>query len=251
MCPSCKKDNFLHKGIGTQQLMGIIQKLFPRARVARADLDTTMKKKVWDKTVKDFEEGSIDILVGTQTITKGFHFPNVTLVGIIWADLNIHFPLYNASETALQQLIQVAGRAGRASAQSTVIVQTIKNHSLFNYLDETTYKQFYQDEIVIRTQVGYPPATRLAELELKHSCEHTIEKEAQHLASYLFGQQTKHSLQAVILGPAKPPVHMIKKMHMRKIYIKSPKMDEIIKLVQSIDKNSFASAIYFTPNPLH
>lgn len=250
-CPSCKKTDFLHKGIGTQQLMNIVHKLFPQARIARADLDTTMKKKVWDKTVKDFEQGNLDILIGTQTITKGFHFPNVTLVGIIWADLNVHFPMYNAAETALQQLIQVAGRAGRSSKESLVIVQAISNYPLFNYLDEKLYKEFYQQELMTRTEVGYPPIMRFAELELKHTCETTIEKEAAQLTQFLLTQQTNRNLHATILGPAKPPVHMIKKTHMRKIYIKSSSMDVIHNLVTAIDRDTFTSAIYFTPNPLH
>ena len=92
----------------------ILEKLFPHARIGRADMDVSSKKTLWQQTMTDFENGAIDILVGTQTITKGFHFPNVTLVGILWADLNLHFPVYNAAETSLQQLIQVAGRAGRA-----------------------------------------------------------------------------------------------------------------------------------------
>ena len=112
-CPECNKKEFLKKGIGTQQVVTILEKIFPYARIGRADLDTTTKKKLWQETMEDFEAGCIDILVGTQTISKGFHFPRVTLVGVLWADLNLHFPVFNATETTLQQLIQVAGRAGR------------------------------------------------------------------------------------------------------------------------------------------
>ena len=90
--------------------MTILQKMFLQATIARADLDTTTKKKVWQQTIADMTDGKIDILVGTQTITKGFHFPRVTLVGVLWADLQLNFPVYNAAETALQQLIQVSGR---------------------------------------------------------------------------------------------------------------------------------------------
>jgi len=148
-CPECKKHEkqFIKKGIGTQQVVTIIEELFPAAKIARADLDTTIRKKLWSQTIHDFEQGNIDILVGTQTITKGFHFPNVTLVGILWADLNLHFPIFNATETTLQQLIQVAGRAGRQHNESEVIVQTMSNHPVFNYLNETDYLKFYSSEI--------------------------------------------------------------------------------------------------------
>ncbi len=116
-----------------------MQKLFPQARIARADMDVTLKKKVFQQTLDDFHAGANDILVGTQTITKGFHFPHVTLVGILWADLNLSFPIFNAAETTLQQLIQVAGRAGRQRPESKVIVQSMIDHPIFGYLNEIDY----------------------------------------------------------------------------------------------------------------
>ncbi len=117
-CPGCKSSGskFLKKGIGTQQMVSVIKRLFPEARVGRADADATKDKKRWQQTCDQMLDGSLDILIGTQTITKGYHFPKVTLVGIIWAELNLAIPFYNASEVTLQQLIQVAGRAGRAVA---------------------------------------------------------------------------------------------------------------------------------------
>ena len=146
-CPSCKKKAFLKKGIGTQQVVTILKKLLPEARIARADLDTTVNKKKWNETITAFEAGEIDILVGTQTITKGYHFPKVTLVGIHWADINLSIPMYNAAEVTLQQLIQVAGRAGRQSQESRVIVQTLINHPIFKHLNEKEYTNFYTHEI--------------------------------------------------------------------------------------------------------
>ena len=98
------KPAFIKQGIGTQQVVSILEKMYPQAKIARADLDATINKKKWMETIKDFEDGKIDILVGTQTITKGYHFPHVTLVGILWADINLHMPMYNAAEITLQQL---------------------------------------------------------------------------------------------------------------------------------------------------
>ncbi|MEX0672356.1 MAG: primosomal protein N' [Candidatus Babeliales bacterium] len=247
---SCSSQEFLKKGIGTQQLVSLIQELFPAARIARADLDTTSKKTVWQQTMQDFEKGDIDILIGTQTITKGFHFPRVTLVGILWADLNLHFPIYNASESTLQQLIQVAGRAGRQSMHSDVIVQIMDEHTIFEYITEENYPAFYAHEIQKRELLGYPPYKRLAEIELKHTDEATIIKESHRLAEELRALAPKYHADTTVLGPASPPIHTIKNTHMRKIYIKSATVSDIIRLYQSIDHSKFTASLFFTPNPL-
>lgn len=250
-CPQCKKDesNFIKKGIGTQQVVSILEKLFPFARIARADLDTTTQKKVWQKIMHDFQHGMLDILVGTQTITKGFHFPNVTLVGILWADLNLNFPMYNAAETTLQQLIQVAGRAGRARLDSQVIVQSMVDHPIFQFLNEQDYLRFYTYEIESRQLMGYPPFARFVEIELKHTDERTIEAEAMKIMEHLFTVRTKNNLSMQILGPAKPPVFKVKNIESRKIYIKGESIQQIIRLYQTINHNNYTSHIYFTPNP--
>ena len=249
-CLQCKapEESLIRRGIGTQQVVRILEQLFPQARIARADMDTTTKKKLWQKTVTDFEEGTLDILVGTQTITKGFHFPRVTLVGILWADINLHFPLYNASETALQQIIQVAGRAGRQNSNSLVIVQTMADHPIFSYLQESQYPKFYAAEIESRNELGYPPCSRLVELELKHSDEPTVERDAYALAKLLITHQTPH---VQILGPSKPPVAKIKHIHMRKIYIKGANIDTILELVAISRLLKLKSSVFLTPNPLH
>jgi primosomal protein N' (replication factor Y) len=247
-CPSCKTDqSFLKKGIGTQQVVEILQKLFPTARIGRADMDSTVNKKQWQETIRSMHDGSLDILVGTQTITKGYHFPKVTLVGILWADLNLHFPIFNAAETTLQQLIQVAGRAGRNSAESLVVIQTMLDHPIFAYVDEINYLAFYHSHIEQRITIGYPPYNRLVEIELKHNDEQLLDKEADLLAS-LLNDQSKNSL---VLGPAKPPIHKIKNSYSRKIYLKDSEMTPLITLFSAIDKKKFKSSLFFTPNPLN
>lgn len=250
-CPVCTETEFIKKGIGTQKMVTILQKLFPQARIARADIDITSKKKLWQQTVTNFTNGNLDILVGTQSITKGFHFPHVTLVGIIWADLNLHFPHYAASEQTLQQLIQVAGRAGRQSEHSTVIVQAMHNHPIFAYLNEQDYLQFYRKEIESRKSVGYPPYTRLVEIELKHTNEQIIEKESQQIAHALVIQKRTKKLDIHILGPAKPLVHKIQKNHRRTIYIKAPTIETMSIVFNTIDQSHYKSFIFWTPNPTH
>jgi len=250
VCPGCKvHDQFLKKGIGTQKVVAILQKMFPQARIERADLDVTAKKKVWQKTITQMHSGEIDILVGTQTITKGFHFPLVTLVGVLWADLHLHFPVYNAAETALQQLIQVAGRAGRECDQGMVIIQAMADHELFNYLNEVDYLGFYAHEIEMRECLQYPPCARLVEIELKHVNEIIIEKEAAVLVSALCAIVENEKLDVQVLGPSRPSVAKIKNIHSRKIYFKGKDFSVLSRLFELVDKKKYSSSIYFTPNP--
>lgn len=248
-CAGCKATTFLKKGIGTQQVVSVLEKIFPEARIARADLDTTINKKKWRQTMQEFEEGKIDILVGTQTITKGYHFPMVTLVGILWADINLGLPFYNAAEVSLQQLIQVSGRAGRQSPDSRVIVQTMINHPIFSYLNEADYSSYYALEIKNRALVLYPPCMRFAEIELKHDTEAQVIADAANIAKML--KKTVGAQSAItVLGPSQPPVHMIKNVYSRKIYLKAASIGSLIDLYKSIDGASLKSSIFFTPNPL-
>jgi primosomal protein N' (replication factor Y) len=251
-CPTCQapEKEFIKKGVGTQKLVTIVQNLFPFARIARADMDTSTKKKEWKKTMEDFSNGDIDILIGTQTITKGYHFPKVTLVGIIWADLNLHFPRYNATETTLQQLIQVAGRAGRQTDESLVILQAMAEHHAFSYMREIDYLQFYNEEIETRKEVNYPPCTRLIEIEIRAQSELSVIKDAEKIIDHLFETNKTMQLNTIIMGPAKPPVHKIKNCFSRVIYLKTDNMHHAYRLFNALDKKQYKSSIYFTPNPL-
>jgi len=251
-CPGCKAPakDFMKKGIGTQQLVSIVQKLFPTARIARADLDTSSKKKEWHVTVEQFQRNEIDIMIGTQTITKGYDFDHVTLVGIIWADLNLHFPKYNATETTLQQLIQVAGRAGRKKETSEVIVQSMSDHPAFDHLEEAGYINFYRQEKEIRSQVGYPPCKRLVEIELKHVDEITVAREADRLAQQLMQIIEAQQADLMLLGPTKPPIAKIKNTHARTIYLKADSMQALYAVYTKIQLDRYKSSVFFTPNPL-
>ncbi len=246
-CSSCKSSNLLNKGIGTQQVVTTLQKLFPHARIGRADLDSTAERKKWQQTIDAMTQYQLDILVGTQMVTKGYHFPKVTLVGVLWADVNLSMPIFNAAETCLQQLIQVAGRAGRASKGSQVIIQSMIDHPIFNYLEETKYPEFYTTEIAHREILGYPPCKRLAELEMRGTDEAQLEKEAQAIAEQLY-TANKHNIQ--ILGPALPPVHKMNNWFVRKIYLKAPTINHIASLLATIDARNIRSRIFYTPNPL-
>lgn len=245
-CPTCKAGakELLKKGIGTQQIVQMFQELFPQAHIERADLDTTSKKQTWHETVTAFQQGDIDILIGTQTITKGYHFPKVTLVGIIWADINLHYPAYNASEIALQQIIQVAGRAGRCNDQSSVVVQMMHNHPIFNYCDEQNYLTFCQQELEMRQEVGYPPFMRLVCIELKHAQADVVTNDAQKLFNQLEALNQTLNLGITLLGPSLPLVYKIQNAQMRHIFLKAQSYASIHGLLKTIDHNGYMSSVY-------
>jgi primosomal protein N' (replication factor Y) len=250
-CTNCTAGKLLKKGIGTQQLTAILSELFPDARIGRADSDSTINKKKWQATLQDFYDQNLDILVGTQTITKGYHFPHVTLVGVVWADLNLHFPTYHAAETTLQQLIQVAGRAGRYHAESKVILQTMLDHPIFNYLSESEYHKFYDYELEHRQTLSYPPCSRFAEIELRNTDETLLEAEADRCAIFLESLIEKNRWPVTLLGPTLPPVHRVQHINIRKIYLKSSTMSSLITLYQALRANTtIVSSVFFTPNPL-
>ena len=246
-CPDCKGKDFLRKGVGTQQVVTILKKLFPKAVIQRADLDTTSKKKVWHQTVQDFYDKKIDILVGTQSITKGYHFPHVTLVGILWADVNLHFPIYNAAETTLQQLIQVAGRAGRQSDDSRVIVQTMTPHSVFNYVCEVDYLKFYESEVCKRQEVGYPPAKHIAEIEIRCNDQQTVEKDAESISDFLIDMAEDDIL---VLGPVPAVIYRVQRTYCQKIFLKSINRTAMIQLFTALRENEFESSLFFTIDPV-
>lgn len=246
-CSQCQKTEFLKKGIGTEQITTILKKLLPTARIGRADLDITANKVLWAQTITAFENQELDILVGTQTIAKGYHFPHVTLVGVIWADINLNFPFYNAQETTLQQLIQVAGRAGRQHNVSSVIIQTMTEQRIFEHLNEIDYLKFYENELERRAEVNYPPIVRFAEIELKHPKEATVEHEAQIVAAHLMNLNSNYQ----VLGPAKPPVAQIKKIFSRKIYLKADSFITLQNAFSSLQQLKLKSSFYYTPDPLN
>ncbi|MEK7706933.1 MAG: primosomal protein N', partial [Verrucomicrobiota bacterium] len=170
VCPEvkCKNPAIRYAGTGTQRVEETLAKLFPQARIKRMDSDVMKRKDDYRKVLGDFRTGKIDILVGTQMIAKGLHFPNVTLVGIIYADLALHLPDFRAGERTFQLLTQVAGRAGRGDVEGEVFVQAFTPfHPAIQYARRHDFTGFYEQEIEFREQLKYPPASRVALLTLR------------------------------------------------------------------------------------
>ncbi|HEX7469861.1 MAG TPA: primosomal protein N' [Verrucomicrobiae bacterium] len=184
VCPNekCKNPAIRFAGMGTQKVEETLAKLFPHARIKRMDADTMKRKDDYRKVLGDFRAGKTDILVGTQMIAKGLHFPNVTLVGIIYADLALHQPDFRAGERTFQLLTQVAGRAGRGDVEGEVFVQAFAPfHPAIQYARRHDFVGFYEQEIEFREQLKYPPVSRVALLMLKGRNEEKVKFSADHL----------------------------------------------------------------------
>lgn len=184
--PKCKNPAIRYAGLGTQKVEDTLGKLFPRARITRMDADVMKRKDDYRRVLGDFRAGKIDILIGTQMIAKGLHFPNVTLVGIIYADLALHQPDFRAGERTFQLLTQVAGRAGRGDVEGEVFVQAFAPfHPAIQFARRHDFVGFYEQEIEFREQLKYPPASRAALLTLKGRNEEKVKFSAEHVRKEL------------------------------------------------------------------
>jgi primosomal protein N' (replication factor Y) len=188
VCPNakCRNPGIRYSGLGTEKVEDTLAKLFPHARVTRMDSDTLKRKEDYRRILGDFRAGKIDVLVGTQMIAKGLHFPNVTLVGIIYADLSLHMPDFRAGERTFQLLTQVAGRAGRGDVEGEVFVQAFTPfHPAIQYARRHDYTGFYEQEIEFREQLRYPPVSRIALITLRGRNEDKVRLSAEHVRSEL------------------------------------------------------------------
>jgi primosomal protein N' (replication factor Y) (superfamily II helicase) len=207
-CPEtkCRNPAIRYAGLGTERVEETLIKLFPRAQIRRMDSDTLKRKEDYRRILGDFRTGRIDILLGTQMIAKGLHFPNVTLVGIIYADLSLHQPDFRAGERTFQLLTQVAGRSGRGDVEGEVVVQAFSPfHPAIQYSRRHDFLGFYDQEIEFREQLKYPPFSRVALLTLKGRNEEKVRFSAEHLRKELERQLSAIS-NLVIAGPAPAPL---------------------------------------------
>lgn len=215
-CGACGNNNLKYKGFGTEKIEEEIEILFPSAKVARMDLDTTRSKYAYKQLIDEFELGNIDILVGTQMVTKGLDFDNVSVVGVLNVDSVLNFPDFRSYEKAYQLIVQVSGRAGRKDKKGTVYVQTNQpEHAVINHVLADNYLQFYQSQINEREQFHYPPFTRVIELSVVSKDVNVVNDIAQQLAN-----QLKPLFGSMMLGPEFPLVAKIKDQYHKRILLK-------------------------------
>lgn len=216
ICPACGSAHIEQKGFGTEKIEDDLQFIFPSARIARMDLDTTRSKNSFQRILNDFETRRIDILVGTQIVAKGLDFDHVTLIGIINADSLLNYPDFRAFERGFQLLSQVSGRAGRRDRAGKVIIQTYNtDHKVLDLVLHHNYYDLFTTEMAERRSFHYPPLYRMIRLDIKHKDPSILSQTAWRLASDL-----KKSLGNRVLGPEDPLVGRIRNFYIKTIYIK-------------------------------
>lgn len=229
-CPACGSADLTEIGYGTERIEEIIAEKFPTAKVGRMDFDTAKTKLALEKVIYSFEVGDIDILVGTQMVTKGLDFGNIGLVGVINADGLLRFPDFRASERAFQLLTQVAGRSGRREEQGKVIIQTYSpQHPIIMETLRQQQTEFYERELKERKMFLYPPFYRLIQITLYHKNATTV-----HHAATVYADLLKKSLGSRLIGPSVPGIERIRGQYQRTILIKMEKNKDVIKKVKSL-----------------
>ncbi|MEE4196359.1 MAG: primosomal protein N' [Bacteroidales bacterium] len=216
VCKACGNTSLTNRGFGTEKVEDEISIFFPEARVKRMDLDSTRSKFAYEKIIGGFEQGEIDILIGTQMVSKGLDFDNVGLVGILNADNMLNYPDFRAFERSYQLMAQVSGRAGRKNKQGKVIIQTSHpEHQILQFVLDNNYQEMYKTQLYERKNFNYPPYCRLISVSIKHKRQEVVHRSALQLANNLkkiFGKR--------VLGPESPVIARIQNLYIQKILLK-------------------------------
>lgn len=248
-CKPCGSLEVTIKGYGTEKIEEELQPFFADAVIKRLDLDTTRKKHAYDSIIHDFEERKIDILIGTQMITKGLDFNNVSLVGILNADSLLNYPDFRSHERSYQLMAQVSGRSGRKGKQGKVLVQTYSaEHDIIKSVKNNDYKSMYDGEIAEREAFNYPPFCKLISITVSHKDYQLTNHAARELAIHLrevFGK--------CVLGPEYPVVSRVKNRYLKNIILKigsnlslKKSKKHLVDLIESINKHPNYRAVRFT-----
>ncbi|MFM7101940.1 MAG: primosomal protein N', partial [Verrucomicrobiota bacterium] len=235
-CPKagCCNPAIRHAGLGTERVEAILGKLFPQARLARMDRDTLQRKEDYRRILAEFRAGQVDILVGTQMIAKGLHFPNVTLVGVMYADLSLHVPDFRAGERTFQLLTQVSGRAGRGDVEGEVFVQSFTPfHPAIQFARRHDYLGFYDQEIEFREQLQYPPCSRIALLTVRGRNEDKVRLSAEHLRREL-DRRLEGWRHLVLAGPAPAPLLKAETFYRHQIMVRTRHMSRLSQVLGTV-----------------
>jgi len=232
ICSTCGVESMINKGDGTQQIEESIKEYFPKAKVNRMDWDTTRGKWSFDKIINSFADHEIDILIGTQMVTKGLDFNNVKLVGVLNTDHFLNFPNFRAHEKAFQVLTQVAGRAGRKETQGKVLLQTYQpNHPIIQYVINNDYKSMFEAQLVERIEYKYPPYVRLIKLTIKDKSHDKV-----NIACEWLDKMMRRSYKGDILGPVYPEISRVRNKYQKQFIVKLKNIDSINQFRSILNK---------------
>ncbi len=247
LCPSCKSGRILSYGVGTQKLEAEIEILFPKARIQRMDSDTTSRKGSQEKILQSLWRKDIDILLGTQMITKGHDFPFITLVGVIAADTSLNMPDFRAAERTFQLLTQVAGRGGRGDTAGKVIIQTFNpEHYALKHAQNHDYKSFYAEEIDFRQSLQYPPFGRIINLRLSSNKKETLVEQTNLIGEQARKISARFSNAVEIIGPAESPLSKIRGRFRFQMLIKGQDTNILHQIAQELLQKCTNSAVKIT-----
>ena len=234
LCPNCHEKSLNYYGLGTEKLEEYLENIFPTAKIVRMDADSTTNKGMHEKITEDFQNHKYDILLGTQMISKGLDFPNVTLMGILDADASLQIPDYKSNEKTYSLLSQASGRAGRKEKKGLVIIQTFQPENyILQCVKNHAYLKFYQYEMNIRKTLKYPPFYYLILLTFKSKDYSTVSKEANKAKEFL--EQNKEP-QTILLGPTTANMFLVNGVYHFEILIKYRFDDKLINTIKELDK---------------
>ncbi len=241
VCPVCNGHAIKARGYGTERVANELARMFPDARVSRLDRDISSSRKRIEEILKGFRSGAIDILVGTQMVTKGHDFPGLTLVGVLWADMSLNVPEYNAAERTFQLLTQVAGRAGRGRRPGRVLIQSfMPDHYAITLAKGHDFPGFFDKEVKIRQELGYPPFGRMINLKLSGRKKAAVEESARRcgvLARKVVPRTLEGGEGVEVLGPAPSPRARIKGRYLYQVLLKSSRLNGLRLTCQAVLKN--------------
>ena len=244
-CGACGSNTLDTKGFGTEQIELELKEIFPAFKIGRMDLDTTRGKHGYQKIIGAFEAKEIDVLVGTQMLSKGLDFENVSLVGILNADTMLNFPDFRAHERGYDMMVQVSGRSGRSKKQGNVAIQTYNPfHQILQQVSTTNYTEMYKEQLQERYQYKYPPYYRLIKITLKHKDYNKVDSGVNWLFKALYSSFGEH-----VLGPTAPAVARIRNQYIKNIIIKIPPKQGLANTKNQITKirNTFEAVADFRP----
>ena len=251
LCPKCRSSYIKYFGIGTEKIESELARLFPGARIARMDTDTTRKRGSHERILDDFKHHRLDILIGTQMIAKGLDFPKITLVGVVNADVTMNLPDFRASERTFNLMTQVAGRAGRGDEGGEVIIQTYApSHYAITTASKHDYEGFYEEEIKSRKELSFPPFTHIIRLGLRARNENSVIKAAEDLKDFLLCKKMKD---IEIIGPAPSPISRIRGYFRWNVLIKGKNrsiMCEVLRKALEDYKKPYGVLIAIDVDPL-
>ena len=234
-CPVCKSKNVRYFGAGTQKLEEEVHKLFPDIKTIRMDVDTVTKKNSHEQILEKFKNENIDVLIGTQMVVKGHHFPNVTLVGVIAADSSLNIEDYRAGERTFQILTQVAGRAGREKLPGRVVVQTYnKDNYSIEFAKEQNYNLFYNTEIMMRKSLNYPPFCDIIQFGINSKNSNEVRRVSQHIYNRLKKEFNVIKNNVLIYEPVPAPIDKIKNNYRWRILVKCRFNNKVIDLINNV-----------------